>query len=154
MAADICALSTSSVEQEPFPAQTKQAAGLVRGTETDISSIYFSDKIMITISQAGRLSQWIQVPLSTASPTTFDTALPTIGEDALPAAHISPKTLLGAGGDERETMGHLISSQIASLVLRKEPEETRTIVVGLGLLKVDLDRVAWFDLLELIAKVV
>jgi len=51
-------------------------------------------------------------------------------------------------------MGHLIASQLASLILRKEPEETRTIVVGVGLLKVGLDRDAWFDLLELIAKVV
>jgi len=61
---------------------------------------------------------------------------------------------LGAGGDEREMMGHLIASQLASLILRKEPGETRTIVVGVGLLKVGLDRDAWFDLLELIAKVV
>lgn len=46
----------------PFPAQSKQAAGLVQGTHTDVSSIYFSDKIMITISQGGRLSQWVRNP--------------------------------------------------------------------------------------------
>jgi len=43
----------------PFPAATKQAAGLVNGTQTDVSSIYFADKIMVTISQGGRLSQWV-----------------------------------------------------------------------------------------------
>jgi proteasome assembly chaperone 3 len=39
-------------------------------------------------------------------------------------------------------------------MLKREPEEARTILVGVGLLKVDLDRSAWFDLLELLAKVV
>lgn len=59
---------------------------------------------------------------------------------------------MGAGGDERETMGQTISSQIASLITKRTPDEQRTIVVGIGLLKADLDRNAWFDLLEMIAK--
>jgi proteasome assembly chaperone 3 len=47
------------VEPGRFPAPTKQAAGLVNGTQTDVSSVYFADKILITISQGGRLSQWV-----------------------------------------------------------------------------------------------
>jgi hypothetical protein len=47
------------VEHSPFPAPAKQGSGLVNGTPTDVSSIYFADKILITISQAGRLSQWV-----------------------------------------------------------------------------------------------
>ena len=47
------------IEQSPFPAASKQAAGLVNGTQTDVSSLYFSDKILIMISQGGRLSQWV-----------------------------------------------------------------------------------------------
>jgi len=46
------------IEVCPFPASTKQAAGLINGIQTDVSSLYFADKIMITISQGGRLSQW------------------------------------------------------------------------------------------------
>lgn len=72
----------------------------------------------------------------------------------MPPAHITPNTLLGARGDERETLGQLIATQFATLVLKRDPEETRTILFGFGLMKVDLDRAAWFDLLELIAKVV
>jgi len=53
-----------AVEVSPFPVKTKQAAGLVNGTETDISSFYFADKIMITISQDGRLSQWVLASIS------------------------------------------------------------------------------------------
>lgn len=52
-------LDLGGVEQSPFPAPAKQGSGLVNGTPTDVSSIYFVDKILITISQAGRLSQWV-----------------------------------------------------------------------------------------------
>jgi len=162
------------VQQTPYPIPTKQAAGLVRGTHTDVSSIYFSDKIMITISQGGRLSQWVrqpvflpnlqynlsyialqvQVPLSTASPTIFETSLPPSGDDMLPLGHLTPKTLIGGGGEQRETLGHLYASQIASIIATRNPEETRTVVVGLGLLKVDMEREAFFDMLELLQKVI
>jgi proteasome assembly chaperone 3 len=93
------------------------------------------------------------VPLSSASPTSFDTALPTTAGDMLPLGHLNPKTLLGAGGEQRETMGHLYASQIASTISTKNPEETRTVLVGLGLLKVELERESFFDVLELVQKV-
>lgn len=72
----------------------------------------------------------------------------------LPLGHLNPKTLLGAGGEQRETMGHLYASQIASTISTKNPEETRTVLVGLGLLKVELERESFFDVLELVQKVV
>jgi len=72
----------------------------------------------------------------------------------LPLGHLTPKTLLGAGGDQRETAGHLYASQIASTIAMRNPEETRTVLVGLGLQKVDLEREAFFDLLELVQKVI
>lgn len=158
------------VENSPFPAPTRQAAGLVRGIHTDVSSIYFADKIMIRISQGGRLSQWVcnafhalifrsdisktQVPLSSASRTAFDTALPSSKEDMLPLSHLSPKTLMGGGGEQRETMGHLYAVQIATTIATRNPEESRTVVVGLGLQKVDMEREAFFDMLELLQKVI
>jgi proteasome assembly chaperone 3 len=71
----------------------------------------------------------------------------------LPLGHLTPKTLLGAGGEQRETLGHLYASQIASVIATRNPEETRTVVVGLGLQKVDIEREAFFDLLDLLQKV-
>ncbi|KAG9231883.1 hypothetical protein BJ875DRAFT_103021 [Amylocarpus encephaloides] len=140
------------VEPSPFPAKTIEFAGIVNGVETDLTSMYFTDKILVTVSQGGRLSQWIQVPLTTASPIPFDTTAP--GSDLLPLAHLTPKTLLGAGGDQRETMGHLYASQIASFILKRDPEEKRTILVGFGFEKVDMEREAFFDLMELVQRVV
>ena len=50
-------------------------------------------------------------------------------------------------------MGHLYASQIASVIATRNPEESRTVLVGLGLQKVDLERETFFDLLELLQKV-
>jgi proteasome assembly chaperone 3 len=72
----------------------------------------------------------------------------------LPLRHLTPKTLLGAGGEQRETLGHLYASQIASVIATRNPEESRTVVVGLGLQKVEMEREAFFDLLELLQKVI
>ncbi|RFU32226.1 hypothetical protein B7463_g4132, partial [Scytalidium lignicola] len=144
----------SEVEYARFPAATKQAAGLVNGIRTDVSSLYFSDKILITISQGGRLAQWIQVPLSSAPPTSFDTALPPSQGDMLPLNHLTPKTLLGGGGEEREIIGHLYASQIASSIATRNPGEIRTVLVGLGLEKVDRERETFFDLMELVQKII
>jgi proteasome assembly chaperone 3 len=72
----------------------------------------------------------------------------------LPLGHLTAKTMLGAGGEQRETLGHLYASQIASIIATRNPEEARTVVVGLGLQKVDMKREAFFDLLELLQKVI
>lgn len=42
-----------------YPAVTKQTAGLIEGVPTEITSIQFADKIMVTITQGGRLAQWV-----------------------------------------------------------------------------------------------
>jgi proteasome assembly chaperone 3 len=72
----------------------------------------------------------------------------------LPLAHLNPKTLMGGGGEQRETLGHLYAVQIASIIATRNPEETRTVVVGLGLQKLDMEREAFFDMLELLQKII
>ena len=49
----------SASMQMPYPAKTRQAAGLVNGVPTDIMFMSFADKIMVTITQEGRLAQWV-----------------------------------------------------------------------------------------------
>ena len=80
--------------------------------------------------------------------------MPSDNDDMLPLGHLTPKTLLGAGGEQRETIGHLYASQVASAIATRNPEEARTVLVGLGLQKVDMEREAFFDLLELVQKVI
>lgn len=45
--------------QTPYPVKTKQAAGLVNGVPTDVVFMSFADKIMVIITQGGRLAQWV-----------------------------------------------------------------------------------------------
>ena len=43
----------------PFPAPTKQAAAEINGVKTDVMYTSFADRIMITITQNGKLGQWV-----------------------------------------------------------------------------------------------
>lgn len=54
--------SLNEVINLPFPAATKQAAGVVNGVLTDVMVINFSDKILVVISQRGRLAHWVRMP--------------------------------------------------------------------------------------------
>lgn len=43
----------------PFPAATRQASGVVNGIQTNVMCISFSDRILVTVSQKGRLGHWV-----------------------------------------------------------------------------------------------
>ncbi|KAM0523049.1 hypothetical protein ACHAPE_001541 [Trichoderma viride] len=146
-------MATLDIRQEPFPARSRSASGLVNGVATEVTLLEFSDKIMITLSQEGRLAQWIQVPMMGTSAGIVDMALPSGKHGLLPSTHLAPKTLLGGGGDNRETLGQLYASQIASHISLRSPEERRTLVFGFGLAKAEKEQEAFFDLFELALKV-
>ncbi|KAF7550853.1 hypothetical protein G7Z17_g5437 [Cylindrodendrum hubeiense] len=146
-------MQSNEIREEGFPAPTREASGLVNGVATEVTSTSFSDKILVTISQEGRLSQWIQVPLTGSSGGMVEMALPSMSKGLLSSTHLTPKTLLGGGGDERETVGQLYASQLASHLSLRSSDDRRTLVLGLGLAKIDTEREAFFDLLELAQKV-
>jgi proteasome assembly chaperone 3 len=81
-------------------------------------------------------------------------SLPGAGFSSLPASHLTPTTLLGAGGEERETVGQLYAAQLASHLTLRDPDEKRTLVLGLGMKNVDTAREAFFDVLELVQQVI
>ena len=59
MAENLDLNSLNEVLNLPFPAQTKQVAGKINGVLTDVLSIGFSDRILVTVSQEGRLAHWV-----------------------------------------------------------------------------------------------
>lgn len=144
-------MDDTDIREDAFPAPAQQTIGHVDGVETQATSTFFSDKIMVTLSQEGRLSQWIQVSLSAPSAASVDMALP--DTSLLPLPHLTPKTLLGGGGEERESSGQLFAVQIASHIVRKNPEEKRMLIVGLGLTKPKPDRESFFDVIELVQQI-
>ncbi|KAJ4302152.1 hypothetical protein N0V88_002288 [Collariella sp. IMI 366227] len=143
----------NSIQSESFPVSSRKITGTINGASTEVESFSFSDKIMLTVSQGGRLAQWIQVPLSAPSSASVDMALPGAGLSALPSTHLTPKTLVGAGSEERETLAHLYASQIASHLALRDPNEKRALLLGLGLEKVEGGGEAFYDLLELVLQV-
>jgi hypothetical protein len=61
---DMASKSPEGMAMEvPYPAQTKQAAAEINGILTEVMTIYFSDRIMVSISQDGRLAQWVSYNL-------------------------------------------------------------------------------------------
>jgi proteasome assembly chaperone 3 len=95
----------------------------------------------------------VQVPLSGTAAGAVDLNLPSSNHGLLPSTHLTPKTILGGGGEERETLGHLYAAQLASHLSLVSPNEHRILVVGFGLLKTDPDRETFFDMVDLARKV-
>lgn len=46
-----------------YPATTKRAAGFIKDVPTDVMVVGFADKLLITVTQAGRLAQWVSLSL-------------------------------------------------------------------------------------------
>ncbi|CAN8095467.1 unnamed protein product [Discula destructiva] len=146
-------MASIDVREESFPAPSRQANGEVNGIPTEVSSISFADKIVVTISQDGRLAQWVQVPLSAPSPALVEMSLPRAELALLPSVHLDPKTLVGGGGQDRETVGQLYATQIASQLALRNPDDRRTLLLGLGLRKFDSEsRESFFDVIELVQR--
>lgn len=60
------------VNPEAFPASTRTAAGAIDGVPTDVMVLGFADKIMVTITQGGRLAHWVRIILFPAAiPASF-----------------------------------------------------------------------------------
>lgn len=139
----------------PYPAKTTTATGTIAAIPTTATSTSFADKILITLTQEGRLAQWIHVPLDTSDPNYSSQQLTSSeNEDSLlPMPHLTPKTLLGGSNSERETIAQLYATQIASAILTRNPEEKRSVLFGLGLSKFEAKREVFYDTIELVMKV-
>ena len=96
----------------------------------------------------------MQVPLGSTNTGVANHFLPLNLQDdsLLPMPRLTATTILGASTPERETIGQLYATQIASAIALKNPEESRPVVVGMGLRHLDASRERFFDLLHLVTK--
>ena len=53
----------------------------------------------------------------------------------------------------RETVGQLVATQIASVIVRREPTEKRLLVMGLGLRNENIEKKEFVDLVDAILEV-
>ena len=54
-------MEPSGVKSDPFPVQSKESIGKIDGVETKATTLFFADRILVTLSQEGRLSQWVSI---------------------------------------------------------------------------------------------
>jgi hypothetical protein len=54
-------------------------------------------------------------------------------EEELSPSHLNPRFLLGTVNDMRGEIAQLYAMQIANLIVRQNPDESRTLLVGVGL---------------------
>lgn len=54
-------MATLDIKEDAYPAKSRVAAGIVNGVATEVTSTNYSDRILVTISQEGRLSQWVRI---------------------------------------------------------------------------------------------
>ncbi|BCS17868.1 uncharacterized protein APUU_10696S [Aspergillus puulaauensis] len=136
----------------PFPAATKRVSGDIKGIQTDVTTVKFSDKIMITISQKGRLGHWLHVPLENKNPGTEGShRIPDFADDGLlPLSDLTATSILGGRVPGHEIVGQLYARQIASAIVTKTPQENRLLVVGLGLETAEVDRDIFFAVIDLV----
>lgn len=69
-------------------------------------------------------------------------------------SHLTATTVLGGTIPERDTIGQLCATQIASAISTKSPDEKRLVVVGMGLEKADSNRETFLSMIELVLKVI
>lgn len=75
------------------------------------------------------------------------------GENGLlPMSHLTPTTILGGTVPERQIVGQLLATQIASALTMKNPQESRMLVLGLGMQKVESDREAFYEIVDLVLR--
>ncbi|KAH9867595.1 hypothetical protein IAQ61_008189 [Plenodomus lingam] len=150
-----------TVTPAAYPARTKTASATIQGMETTVTSVDFVDKILITVTQNGRLAHWVHVPLdisATDAPMTSNAYVDDEDQgpnsDLLPMHHLTATTILGGTMADLDVLGQTLATQIASAVKTRNERETRMVVLGMGLDKSMTGRDNFAELIGLILEVV
>lgn len=134
-----------------FPAPSKSNTSTIASIPTQITALNFADKLVLTISQSGRLNHWLHVPLSGGRPLDSGFLNPSSESDVdaslLPFAHLTATTVLGGTRGEFDILGQTLATTLATALLMRNPDEQRMLVVGLGLEKADQGREAFDELI-------
>ncbi|KAF2003048.1 hypothetical protein P154DRAFT_520401 [Amniculicola lignicola CBS 123094] len=150
-----------AVAASPFPAKTSTASALIKDIETTATAVAFADKILITVTQNGRLAHWLHVPLDISGTDSSLTSNPyleqdedTPSSDLLPMHHLTATTVLGGTVAGLDVLGQTLATQVASALLTKNSGEKRMLVLGVGLDKSLSDGREFGDLVGLVLNVI
>ncbi|KAF9095573.1 hypothetical protein BGX29_008968 [Mortierella sp. GBA35] len=115
------------MQQPPFPLINRQAARLIQGRHTEVLVVSFIDKILILVSQYGKVGSLIHTTVDQQSLTAS-----TAGGDL---ASTSSSFLLGAGSlaSKKTQLYQVYASHISQMIQHQNPNETRPVVLSLAL---------------------
>ncbi|KAF9358128.1 hypothetical protein BGX26_002419 [Mortierella sp. AD094] len=111
-----------------FPIINKQAARTIQGRHTEVLVSSFADKILILISQYGKVGSLIHTAIdqqSIAANTMSSTDL----------ASTTSSFLLGSGSSssKKTQLYQVYASHISQMISHQNPEETRPVILSLAL---------------------
>ncbi|KAK7187042.1 hypothetical protein PSPO01_06740 [Paraphaeosphaeria sporulosa] len=156
---------TYEVVSAPFPAPSKTHTTTVAGHPTTATTLYFADKILITVTQNGRLAHWltphaqVHVPLDVSATDSSLTSLShdrdsdTPPSDLLPMHQLTATTILGGTVPELDVLAQTLATNIASAIKTRNERELRTVVLGTGLDRSMKGRAEFSELVGLVLDV-
>jgi len=119
----------------------KQLTRILNGIETDVLLQYFADRVLVIVTQLGKVGCFIQATIPSTAPLPTvqkrkSTSEPLILPNPPPAIELS--RLFGTTpSDEDDLLYSLYASQIATIVWTNDGEdaigERRNVIVGLAL---------------------
>ncbi|KAF9143855.1 hypothetical protein BG015_000284 [Linnemannia schmuckeri] len=114
-------------QQASFPLINRQAARIIQGRHTEVLVVSFVDKILILVSQYGKVGSLIHTQVDQQSLTASTTA------GGL--ASTSSKFLLGAGSStsKKTQLYQVYASHISQMIQHQNPMENRAVVLSLAL---------------------
>ncbi|CAN9347778.1 unnamed protein product [Alternaria alternata] len=150
-----------AVTPAPYPARTSTSTSMIKSIKTTATTVNFADKILITVTQNGRLAHWVHVPLDISATDASMTSNASLerdeddpNSDLLPMHHLTATNILGGTIAELDVLGQTLATQIASAIKQRDDRETRMVVVGMGLDKSMVGREAFSELIGLVLGVI
>ncbi|KAH6846427.1 hypothetical protein J4E82_000224 [Alternaria postmessia] len=150
-----------TVTPAPYPARTSTSTSMIKSIKTTATTVNFADKILITVTQDGRLAHWVHVPLDISATDASMTSNASLerdeddpNSDLLPMHHLTATNILGGTIAELDVLGQTLATQIASAIKQRDDRETRMVVVGMGLDKSMVGREAFSELIGLVLGVI
>ncbi|KAF9952428.1 hypothetical protein BGZ72_006297 [Mortierella alpina] len=111
----------------PFPLINKQAARTIQGKHTEVLVSSYADKILILVSQYGKVGSIIH--------TSVDQQSLSSSTAASDLAATTSSFLLGAGSSvsKKTQLYQVYASHISQMIHHQNPAETRSVVLSLAL---------------------
>ncbi|KAF9362942.1 hypothetical protein BGX34_005220 [Mortierella sp. NVP85] len=112
----------------PFPLINKQAARTIQGRHTEVLVSSFTDKILIVVSQYGKVGSVIHTSVDQQSLASSLSASSDL-------AATTSSFLLGAGSSvsKKTQLYQIYASHISQMIHHQSPVETRPVVLSLAL---------------------